>query len=131
MVVHASPSNVKLGNIIIMVSDLARSEESYRDTLGLKESGRVEGEFVFFDTGGVTFAIRATDRPVVAGDTEFSFVVPDIMSRYESLKSKVEFSQPPRPVTGSMTGDLYATDFRDPDGHLLSMTSWVPKQLGR
>jgi catechol 2,3-dioxygenase-like lactoylglutathione lyase family enzyme len=40
---------MRLANLIIPVSDLQRSEKFYRDTLGLKETGRIEGEFVFFD----------------------------------------------------------------------------------
>ena len=118
---------MKLANVIILVSDLGRAETFYRDTLGLKETGKVEGEFIFFDAGGTTLAIRKTNRSVAPGDTEFSFEVPDVIAAYESLKSRVKFSMPPRAVTGNKAADLYATDFRDPDGHLLSITSWVKK----
>jgi|HubBroStandDraft_6_1064221.scaffolds.fasta_scaffold1057404_2 catechol 2,3-dioxygenase-like lactoylglutathione lyase family enzyme len=120
---------MRLANLIILVSDLERSEKFYRDTLGLKETGRIEGEFVFFDAGGVALAIRATARTPAPGDSEFSFEVPDIKSTYEALKSHIAFSRPPRAVTGNKTSDLYATDFRDPDGHLLSITGWVTKPL--
>jgi len=49
----SSPSaqDHETANVIIVVSDLDRAEKFYRDTLGLKEAGRIEGEFVFFDTG--------------------------------------------------------------------------------
>jgi predicted lactoylglutathione lyase len=30
-------------------------------------------------------------------------------------------------VTGDGNRELYATDFRDPDGHILSITGWVQK----
>jgi hypothetical protein len=93
----------------------------------MKEQGRIPGEFVFFDAGGVTLAIRQTDGAIVPGSTEISFEVPDIMSTYGSLKPKVKFSQAPRAVTGDGTTGLYATDFKDPDGHILSITGWVPK----
>jgi len=118
---------MKLANVILLVSDLQRSEKFYRDTLGLKVTGNVEGEFVFFDAGGAALAIRAIGRKPVPGDVELSFEVPDIKSAYETLKSTVSFSQPPRAVTGNEKSDLYATDFRDPDGHLLSITGWVAK----
>ncbi len=118
---------MKLNNVIVRVSDLERSASFYNDILGLKESGRVEGEFVFFDAGGATLAIRETKHAVSPGDSELSFEVADIKSTYESLKSRVSFSQPPRPVTGTKTSDLYAMDFRDPDGHVLSITCWVAK----
>jgi len=118
---------MRLANVIILVSDLDRAERFYRDTLGLKETGRIEGEFVFLDAGGVALAIRATGRAPVPGDGELSFEVPDVLSAYESLRSRVAFSRAPRAVTGSDTRDLYAANFSDPDGHLLSITGWVAK----
>lgn len=118
---------MKLANLILPVSDLERSAKFYRDVLGMKETGRVANEFVFFDAGASTLAIRSSPRPIVAGDTELSFEVPDVRSTYEALKSKVSFSRPPRAVTGNKTSDLFATDFRDPDGHILSITSWIQR----
>ena len=40
---------MRLANLIILVSDLERSEKFYRDTLGLKDD---RDEFVFFDASG-------------------------------------------------------------------------------
>lgn len=97
---------MRLANLIILVSDLEKSEKFYRDTLGLKETGRIEGEFVFFDAGGVALAIRATGQALVPGDSEFSFEVPDIKSTYEALRSHIAFSRPPRAVTGNKTRPL-------------------------
>jgi catechol 2,3-dioxygenase-like lactoylglutathione lyase family enzyme len=121
---------MRLANVIIPVSNLDRAEGFYRDTLGLRETGRVEGEFVFFDAGGVTLAIRAMGRAPVPGDTELSFEVPDILSAYDSLRSRVAFSEAPRAVTGNETRNLYAANFSDPDGHSLSLTGWVAKAGG-
>jgi len=118
---------MRLANVIILVGNLERAERFYRDTLGLQETGRVEGEFVFLDAGGVALDIRATGRAPVPGDTELSFEVPDVISAYGALKSQVAFSEAPRPVTRSETRDLYAANFSDPDGHSLSITGWVAK----
>lgn len=118
---------MKLANVIILVSDLERAGRFYRDTLGLKETGRVEGEFVFFDAGGATLAVRATTRKPVPGDVELSFEVPDVMAAYGALKGRIAFSTPPRAVTGNEEGDLFAVNFEDPDGHSLSITGWVAK----
>ena len=118
---------MKLSNVIILVTDLERSAKFYGETLGMKETGRVPNEFVFFAAGASTLAIRKTSIKPVPGNTELSFEVPDVRATYQSLRSKVKFSQPPRAVTENATNELVATDFRDPDGHLLSITSWVPK----
>lgn len=118
---------MRLANVIILVDDLERSQRFYHDVLGLKETRRVEGEFVFFDAGGVSLAIRATELGPVPGDSELSFEVQDVLSTYKSLKSQVAFSHPPRAVSGNEKSDLFAADFRDPDGHILSITGWVAK----
>jgi catechol 2,3-dioxygenase-like lactoylglutathione lyase family enzyme len=123
----AEPAVVKLANVIIRVSDLERSRTFYRETLGLKETGTVDGEFVFFDAGGATVAIRAAGRAPAPGDTELSFEVPDVLSTYESMRERIPFSMPPRAVTGDGKRDLYAANFRDPDGNELSITGWVTK----
>lgn len=118
---------MKLTNVILPVSDLERSASFYRDTLGLEETGRVPGEFVFFDAGNTTLAIRKMEGPTAPGDSELSFEVPDVKATYELLRSNVAFSIAPRAVTGNKTHDLYAANFRDPDGHNLSITGWVAK----
>jgi catechol 2,3-dioxygenase-like lactoylglutathione lyase family enzyme len=120
---------MRLANVIILVSDLDRSERFYRDILGLKETGRVDGEFVFFDAGGAALAIRASRRAPIPRGSELSFEVPDVLSTYESLRARIDFSMPPRTVTGDDKKDLYAANFSDPDGHQLSITSWVTRPV--
>ena len=52
----------------------------------------------------------------------------DIIRSYEELKRKqVVFGTAPRAVTSNESSDLFAADFRDPDGHILSITAWMPK----
>ncbi len=101
----------------------------YRDVLGLKVVGKVEGEFIFFEAAGtVQLALRELNSAADPGDTEFVFEVQDIHKSYEELKEKgIAFRVAPRAITGTETRDFYAADFRDPDGHILSITGWVPK----
>jgi catechol 2,3-dioxygenase-like lactoylglutathione lyase family enzyme len=110
-------------------SSLDKLVPFYSDVLGLKVIGQAEGEFVFFDTGGtVQLALRELHGTADPGNTEFVFEVQDIHKSYEDLKQKgVSFRVAPRVITGSETRDFYAADFRDPDGHILSITGWVPK----
>jgi catechol 2,3-dioxygenase-like lactoylglutathione lyase family enzyme len=125
---------LKLRSVMLMVGDLAKSERFYQEVLGLKVEGRVEKEFVFFNAGGdVQLVIREGSGVGVGsvnpGHTEFVFEVPDIMKAYQELLSKgVAFTKPPRAVTSGASRDLFATDFRDPDGHVLSITGWVQKK---
>jgi len=116
------------GNLLILVSDLAKSQRFYRETLGLKMTGGIPGEFAFFEWGGITLALRKTDRPIAKCLCEISFQVDDVRATFNSLSKKgVAFTKPLRAVTEDGKRELLASDFRDPDGHVLSIAGWVPK----
>ena len=116
------------GNLLIMVSNLEVSVGFYRDVLGLKMTGGIPGEFAFFQWGGVTIALREVDAPISKCLCEISFSAADVRSAYEELKGKgVAFTKPLRSVTGSDSQELLASDFTDPDGHILSISGWVKK----
>lgn len=109
-----------IGNILLAVKDMDRAVAFYRDGLGL--AVRVgSAEFTFLQAGAVTLALRHAPGYAPAGKdwgVEIVFDVPDIHSAYEVLKARgIEFRVAPRVVTG----DLWAADFRDPDGHVLSI----------
>ena len=119
----AEPRSVSLSRISLImlgVSDLQRSLAFYRDQLGLSLRG-TGGEFAFLDGGGVTLALREAPGLGPAPDerrVEVVFGVDDIEAAHQALRSRgVEFRREPRPVTG----DQHAVDFRDPDGHVLSI----------
>jgi MFS family permease len=75
--------------------------------------------------GSVALCLRsagaaATEAVAATGErqVELVFDVPDIHAAYQALKARgVVFRVEPRLVTG----DRWATDFRDPDGYLLSI----------
>jgi catechol 2,3-dioxygenase-like lactoylglutathione lyase family enzyme len=110
----------KVAHIMLGVTDLERSLRFYRDALGLAVQFAFE-EFAFLDGGGVTIVLRGTPNLGEPGDimrTEVVFAVDDIDAAYRSLEARgVRFRVEPRVVTG----DRYAADFRDPDGHVLSV----------
>lgn len=95
----------------------------------MRVNSTIPGEFAFLDGGGLILALREGRTKPNPGLTEVVFEVKDVMATYEELKVKgVSFPYAPRAVTGNETSDLYAIDFRDPDGHILSITSWIPKK---
>jgi catechol 2,3-dioxygenase-like lactoylglutathione lyase family enzyme len=119
----------KVSNIILSVSSLEKSLAFYRDVLGMKVNSTIPGEFVFLDGGGTVVALRERSESASPGLTEVVFEVPDIYAAYESLRTRgVVFSHPPTVVTESNGRRLVATDFRDPDEHILSITSWLSKK---
>ncbi|MDX1450460.1 MAG: VOC family protein [Acidimicrobiia bacterium] len=117
----------RIGNVILYTADLDRSVEFYRDVIGLTLRGRSAG-LAFFDGGDVGLVLQSIDDPPRGGAAEVVLEVDDVFTEYRRLdRAGVEFRLEPRPVTSSETHDLVATDFRDPDGHIVSITTWVPR----
>lgn len=75
----------------------------------------------FLDAGAITLCLstaHARFRTPVAGATEVVFVVEGVHETHAELSARgVTFLNDPRVVTG----DQWAANFRDPDGHLFSI----------
>jgi methylmalonyl-CoA/ethylmalonyl-CoA epimerase len=110
----------KASVVILAVTDLNRAIEFYRDRLGLKLTGTNE-DFAFFDAGGFTIALRGgrpKADPADLTSVEIAFAVDHVKPAHQSLRAQgVDFKREPRIITGT----TWATDFRDPDGHVLSI----------
>jgi catechol 2,3-dioxygenase-like lactoylglutathione lyase family enzyme len=102
------------------VSHLARSLEFYRDMLGLDVAFQAPG-FGFLNGGGVMLCLSeplAKAGGPLTGATEVVSAVPAVDQAYEALSAYgIEFVQGPREVAPGQ----WAANFRDPDGHLLSV----------
>ncbi len=106
--------------VMLGVRDLDRSVAFYRDQLGIQLNMRIPG-FAFLDTGAVSLILSealAQNAAQVAGATEVIFTVEDVRAASDALKQQgVQFSHGPHPVNGPM----WAANFPDPDGHLLTL----------
>ncbi len=111
---------MKVAVLMLGVTDMGRAVAFYRDVVGLPVQFGSD-EFTFLDGGGVTLALQAhKELPPPDGGlrTEIVFGVEDIDAAYRALLGRgVVFRIEPRIVTG----DRLAADFRDPDGHVLSI----------
>jgi len=124
---------LRISNVILRVADMDRSLAFYRDRLGLVPRF-VSAEFSGFDTGAATLMLnRPAQLPAAAsaGLAAFSEVVleaEDVQAAHAALRARgVDFRVDLRVVTSDASRELMAADFRDPDGHLLSLTGWVSK----
>jgi catechol 2,3-dioxygenase-like lactoylglutathione lyase family enzyme len=110
----------KASIVILAVTDLNRAVEFYRDRLGLKLTSTNE-DFAFFDAGGFTIALRGgrpKADPADLASVEIAFAVEHVKPAHQALRALgIEFKREPRIVTGT----TWAVDFRDPDGHVLSI----------
>jgi catechol 2,3-dioxygenase-like lactoylglutathione lyase family enzyme len=106
--------------VMLGVRNLEQSIAFYRDQLGIKLNMQIPG-FAFLDTGAVSVILSeslAKNSANLAGATEVIFSVEDVRAATVALQQQgVEFSHEPHQVNGPM----WASNFPDPDGHLLTL----------
>lgn len=108
-----------IANVMLGAADLDRARTFYRDTLGLAVKQETPG-FVFLETGPVTLCLSAAHARLAEqpGPMEVVLSVDSVRDAYAALREKgVAFLREP----ANVTGESWAANFRDPDGHLLSI----------
>ena len=119
---------MEITRIILRVTDMQKSIAFWSEEVGL-EVVFAGGPFTFLDGGGVQLALNEVDASIEDPSmTEIVFEVDDIVANHADLQQRgVPFEVDLRPVTTDGDRDLLATHFRDPDGHLASITGWVER----
>jgi catechol 2,3-dioxygenase-like lactoylglutathione lyase family enzyme len=117
---------------ILVVEDLSRSVDWYKDVLRARLDREYGGSSAVFDFNGtwlllVTGGDPTADKPNVTFsaptepdrvDHSFTIRVPDCQDAYETLTARgAEFLTPPRDW-----GSEIRCYFRDPDGHLFEIS---------
>ncbi|HSM44263.1 MAG TPA: VOC family protein [Acidimicrobiia bacterium] len=117
---------MRVERLLLRVSDLDASITFWTEKVGLELVGR-GGPFAFIDGGGVQVALNQMDeRPDDASLTEIVLGADDVRTAYDELAARgVPFEVELRPVTSDGNHELWAAHFRDPDGHLASVTGWI------
>ncbi|GLY21083.1 VOC family protein [Micromonospora sp. NBRC 101691] len=112
--------------ITVLVTDLDRSMEFYRDTLGFTEVDRGPGNAVLA-SGSTRLVLREVSEaaPISRRLVHVNLEVDDIQAAYDRLReSGVRFTYAPRVVNRGAKLDVWAAAFRDPDGHGIALTQW-------
>jgi lactoylglutathione lyase len=123
---------------MVIVSDMARSVEFYRDKLGIPLKFQ-SPEWTEFATGATTLALHgggvaATQPPSedpskTAGACSIGFNVDDVDKTYEELKAKgIRFVMPPTQREGEGIRLAVAID---PDGLPISFAQLIAHGAGR
>jgi methylmalonyl-CoA/ethylmalonyl-CoA epimerase len=114
----------KIGQIAILVKDVARATDFYRDKLAMKYLFAA-GNLAFFDCGGIRLMLDKPEK-VEAGTSIIYFKVSNIHHAHEQMKSRgVEFVDKPHVIAKLPDHDLWMTFFRDSEGNLLGLMSEV------
>jgi methylmalonyl-CoA/ethylmalonyl-CoA epimerase len=117
-----------IGQISIVVHDLARATAFYRDALGLPLLFTA-GNLAFFDCGGVRLMLGPAETPELDHPSSILyFRVPDINAAHHRLvELGVKIEAPPRLIAPMPTYDLWMMGFRDTEENLLELMSEVPR----
>jgi len=117
---------MRVSNIILRVTDMEQSVRFYRDEVGLPLLSQ-SPTFSFFDGGSIPIALnQAGDLAPDESLTEIVLEVDDVEAAHRAMSLRgVEFRIAPRAVMSDGSRSLYAGDFADPDGHIVSITGWV------
>ncbi len=116
----------RIGQIAIIVKDLARAVRFYRDTLGMRFLFEVPN-LAFFDCGGVRLMLGAAEKPEFdhPGSVLY-YKVADINATFAALKGRdVDFIDEPHLLAKMPDHDLWMVFFRDSEGNTLGLMSEV------
>jgi catechol 2,3-dioxygenase-like lactoylglutathione lyase family enzyme len=117
----------RLDHVSLNVSDRERSIAWYRDVLGLEQLNQptADDEPVFLGQPGLQFGLFQAQlqsparEPESSGLRHVAVVVDDLDAAQERLRSNgVEFNYEDH-------GNALSVYFRDPDGHVLELTTYV------
>jgi len=117
----------RLDHVSLNVTDRARSIAWYRDVLGLPQLNQPteDGEPVFLGMPGLQFGLFQAQRESPAREPESSglrhvaLVVDDLQSAQDRLREHgVDFNYEDH-------GNALSVYFRDPDDHVLELTTYV------
>jgi methylmalonyl-CoA/ethylmalonyl-CoA epimerase len=123
----------RIGQIAMTVGDLPRAVAFYRDVLGLKFLFEAPPAMAFFDCGGVRLMMSLPEQAGTDPGRQYAsiiyYAVDEIQQAAQALEARgVHFEQPPHIVARLPHADLWMAFLRDPDGHLLAITSEVARQ---
>lgn len=113
-----------IGQIAILVKDVSRATNFYRDKLGMKHLFAT-GNLSFFDCGGIRLMLDKPEK-TDAGTSIIYFKVPEVQEAHQQMKSRgVQFVDEPHLIAKLPDHDLWMTFFRDSEGNLLGLMSEV------
>ena len=117
-----------IGQISIMVKDLARATAFYRDTLGVKLLFEVPG-MSFFDAGGVRLMLGKAEKPEFDHRASILYYkVDDIGGFHRMLESRgVTVEHEPRLVAPMPDHDLWIGFYKDSEDNYFALMSEVPR----
>jgi len=117
-----------IGQIAIVVHDLQKSVEFYRDKLGLRFPYEFPG-LAFFDCGGVRIMLSFPENAEFDHPASILYYkVADIHAAWRVLESRgVKLEHEPHVIAKMPDHDLWICAIRDPENNLVELMSEVKR----
>jgi methylmalonyl-CoA/ethylmalonyl-CoA epimerase len=121
-------SLARIGQIAIVVKDVERATEFYRDALGMRFLFAFPG-LAFFDCDGVRLMLSRPEKKEFDHPSSILyFKVADIQGASQTLRERnVRFEDEPHIVARLTDHDLWMTFFRDLDDNVFGLMAEVGK----
>lgn len=120
---------IQIKETCIYICDLERTESFYRDKLGLKVIGKVEGRHVFFQAGNSVLLCFIPEKTMEAshelpshgasGSVHFAFEVKQ--EDYSDAKTEIQQQEISIEHEQEWKNGLHSFYFRDPDNNLVEI----------
>lgn len=119
----------RVGQIAVVVQDVARATAFYRDVLGMRFLFAAPPGLAFFDCGGVRLMLSRPEGPEAgAGAPIIYYTVDDIHAAYRTVVARGAAAEAaPHVVAPLGARDLWMAFVRDSEGNLLGLMSEVPR----
>jgi predicted enzyme related to lactoylglutathione lyase len=114
----------RISQIAMVVHDVARAEDFYKNTLGLKHLFSVPAKLAFFDAGGTRIMLSVPEPGIDFKSAIVYFDVADIKAAHAELAAKsVPSLGAAHPVGKLGDKEVWIAEFKDPDGNHLALQS--------
>ena len=125
----ASPTLSEIGQIALIVSDVAQATTFYRDVLGLKFLFSAGPNLAFFAAGSVRLMLTKPEGKDEAGKNSILyFKVTDLASTHAAILARgAKNEREPALVAKMPDHELWMAFVRDPDGNRIGLMSEVRK----
>jgi methylmalonyl-CoA/ethylmalonyl-CoA epimerase len=113
-----------IGQIALVVKDLARAVEFYRDRLGMRFLFQAPPSLAFFDCDGIRLMLSPPEKPEdeAGAASVLYFKVNDIAAVHADLERKgVAFLQAPHLIARMPDHELWMAFFSDSEGNTLAL----------
>jgi methylmalonyl-CoA/ethylmalonyl-CoA epimerase len=120
----------RVGQIAVVVQDVARATAFYRDVLGMRFLFAAPPGLAFFDCGGVRLMLSRPEGPdgAAAGSAIIYSPVDNIQAAYATLVARgAPGESPPHVVAPMGARDLWMAFVRDSERNLLGLMCEVPR----